>query len=284
VASVTFALSTAILSIIMPHRMAPFIRWIGNPLLQLTNYLGELAVLTGEIWHSLIRSRIRWRIVARQIVTIGFGSQLQVIVTGAFTGAVFAAQVYYKFNQLGFESVVGGVVALAMARELGPVLTALMLTGRVGAAMAAEIGTMKVTEQVDALRSLGVHPVDFLVSPRFLAMIFSVPLLIGESIRFGMGAARLLTVGMYDVPEAFYQDQLSKNFQLDDIWFGMTKGLVFGYIIVLVCCHQGLNVKQGAVGVGRGTTAAVVIACLAVLIINFFLTLALNFVWPVAKT
>jgi phospholipid/cholesterol/gamma-HCH transport system permease protein len=264
--------------------MSQFIRWIGTPLLQLAEYLGALAVLVGEMWYSLVRSRIRWGIVARQIVTIGFGSQLQVIVTGAFTGAVFAAQVYYKFNQLGLESVAGGVVALAMARELGPVLTALMLTSRVGAAMAAEIGTMKVTEQVDALRSLGVHPVDFLVAPRFLAMIFSVPLLIGESIRFGMGAARLITVGYYNVPEAFYEDQLSKNFFLEDIWFGMAKGLVFGFLIVLVCCHQGLNVKQGAVGVGRGTTSAVVISSLGILIVNFFLTMALNFVWPVART
>jgi len=264
--------------------MGTFIRWIGNPLTQLINYLGELAVLTGELWYSLVRSRIRWGIVAKQLVIIGFGSQLQVIVTGAFTGAVFAAQVYYKFNQLGFESVVGGIVALAMARELGPVLTALMLTSRVGAAMAAEIGTMKVTEQVDALRSLGVHPVDFLVAPRFIAMIFSVPLLIGESIRFGMGAARLMVVGLYDVPEAFYEDQLGKNFGLNDVWFGMAKGLVYGYLIVIICCHQGLNVRQGAVGVGRGTTSAVVISSLAILIINFFLSLLLNFIWPIART
>ena len=269
---------------LVPACMGNFIRWIGTPLLQLTNYLGELAVLTGEMWHSLVRSRIRWGLVGRQLVTIGFGSQLQVIVTGAFTGAVFAAQVYYKFNQLGFESIVGGIVGLAMARELGPVLTALMLTSRVGASMAAEIGTMKVTEQVDALRSLGVHPVDFLVAPRFLAMIFSVPLLIGESIRFGMGAARLMVVGLFNVPEAFYEDQLYKNFALENLWFGMTKGLVFGYLIVVVCCHQGLNVKQGAVGVGRGTTSAVVIASLGVLIINFFLTLALNYIWPVVRT
>jgi phospholipid/cholesterol/gamma-HCH transport system permease protein len=264
--------------------MGNFIRWFGTPLLQLTNYLGDLAVLTGEMWQSLVSGRIRWGIVARQVVTIGFGSQLVVIVTGAFTGAVFAAQVYYKFNQLGLESVAGGVVALAMARELGPVLTALMLTSRVGAAMGAEIGTMKVTEQIDALRSLGVHPVDFLVTPRLLAMIFSVPLLIGESIRFGMGAARLMTVGYYNVPEAFYEDQLYKNFALDDIWFGMAKGLVFGFLIVLICCHQGLNVRQGAVGVGRGTTAAVVISSLSILIINFFLTMALNYVWPVSRT
>ena len=264
--------------------MGNLIRWIGTPLLQLTNYLGELAVLTGEMWYSLVRSRIRWGLVARQLVTIGFGSQLQVIVTGAFTGAVFAAQVYYKFNQLGFESLVGGIVGLAMARELGPVLTALMLTSRVGASMAAEIGTMKVTEQVDALRSLGVHPVDFLVAPRFLAMIFSVPLLIGESIRFGMGASRLMVVGLFNVPEAFYEDQLYKNFALDNLWFGMAKGLVFGYLIVVVCCHQGLNVRQGAVGVGRGTTSAVVISSLGILVVNFFLTLALNYIWPVVRT
>ncbi len=269
---------------LVPACMGNFIRWIGTPLLRLINYLGELAVLTGEIWHSLVRSRIRWGLVGRQLVTIGFGSQLQVIVTGAFTGAVFAAQVYYKFNELGFESLVGGIVGLAMARELGPVLTALMLTSRVGASMAAEIGTMKVTEQVDALRSLGVHPVDFLVAPRFLAMVFSVPLLIGESIRFGMGAARLMVVGLFNVPEAFYEDQLYKNFALENLWFGMAKGLVFGYLIVVICCHQGLNVKQGAVGVGRGTTSAVVIASLAILVINFFLTLALNYIWPVVRT
>jgi phospholipid/cholesterol/gamma-HCH transport system permease protein len=115
-------------------------------------------------------------------------------------------------------------------------------------------------------------------------MIFSVPLLIGESIRFGMGAARLMTVGLYNVPEAFYEDQLYKNFDLDNLWFGMTKGLVFGFLIVVICCHQGLNVRQGAVGVGRGTTSAVVITSLAILIVNFFLTLALNYVWPVART
>jgi phospholipid/cholesterol/gamma-HCH transport system permease protein len=99
-----------------------------------------------------------------------------------------------------------------------------------------------------------------------------------------MGAARLITVGYYNVPEAFYEDQLQKNFALDDIWFGMAKGLVFGFLIVLICCHQGLNVKQGAVGVGRGTTSAVVISSLGILIVNFFLTMALNFVWPVART
>lgn len=264
--------------------MSRFLRLLGLPLVRLLDYLGDLALLARDIGYSLLFARIRWGLVARQLVTIGFGSQLQVIVTGAATGAVFAAQVYYKFNQLGFETVVGGIVALAMARELGPVLTGLMLTSRVGAAMAAEIGTMKVTEQVDALRSLGVHPVDYLVTPRFLAMLFSVPLLIAESIRFGIAASKLIVVGFFDVPEAFYLDQVDKNTDLTDLAFGMTKGVVFGALIVLVCCHQGLNVKSGAVGVGKGTTAAVVITSLSLLVVNFFLTLILNFVWPIART
>jgi len=264
--------------------MTCVLTWLGTPVLRLITYFGELAVLTGEMTYSLLGSRIRWREVGRQLVSIGFGSQIQVIVTGAATGAVFAAQVYYKFNQLGLDSLVGGIVALATCRELGPVLTALMLAGRVGATMAAEIGTMKVTEQIDALRSLGVHPVDYLVAPRFLAMIFSVPLLIGESIRFGIAAARLMAVGVYNVPEAFYNDQLYKNVDHIDVLFGMTKGLVFGYLIVIMACHQGLNVHQGAVGVGRGTTAAVFFSSMAILIANFFLSLLLNYIWPIAAT
>ena len=195
--------------------------------MELIRYLGELAQLMVDVLWSVFRQPVRWKLVVYHLVSIGFGSQLQVIVTGAFTGAVFAAQVYYKFNQLGFESVVGGIVALAMCRELAPVLTGLMLTSRVGAAMAAEIGTMKVTEQVDALRALGVHPVDYLVAPRMIAMVLSMPILIAESILFGMWAAKLIVVSLYGVPDAFYNDQLEKNTDLSDMSFGVTKGLVF---------------------------------------------------------
>lgn len=257
---------------------------LGRPVVDLIRYLGELAQLVGDVVLSIVRHPVRWKLVVYQLVSIGFGSQLQVIVTGGFTGAVFAAQVYYKFNQLGFESVVGGIVALALCRELAPVLTGLMLTSRVGAAIAAEIGTMKVTQQVDALRALGVHPVDYLVSPRMLAMLFSVPILIAESILFGMWASKLIVVSLYGVPDAFYNDQLEKNTDLTDMAFGVSKGLVFGAMIVLISCHQGLKANRGAVGVGRGTTAAVVYTSLTILVVNFFLTIALNFIWPVART
>jgi len=122
----------------------------------------------------------------KQIVEIGFRSQLVVILTGAFTGAVLSAQAIFQMEQFKMETMAGAVVSVGMLRELGPTVTALMLAGRVGASIAAEIGTMKVTEQVDALRSMDVHPVDYLVSPRFLAMVISMPLLIAESAGFGM--------------------------------------------------------------------------------------------------
>src|SRR5205823_7610403 len=124
-----------------------------------------------------------------QIVEIGLLSQLVVIVTGAFTGAVFAAQTYFQFNRIGMGSAVGAVVSVAIARELGPVLTGLMVSGRVGAAMSAEIGTMKVTEQIHALRALAVYPIDYLVVPRVLAMVVSMPLLTAECIGFGIVAS-----------------------------------------------------------------------------------------------
>ncbi len=185
-----------------------------------------------------------------------------------------------QFNALGLSSSVGTLVSLAMCRELGPVLTAVMLTGRVGAGMAAEIGTMKVTEQVDALRSMAVHPVDYLVIPRLLAMIISVPLLIAESITFGIVASYVIVVGLYSVEPAFYMRQLEEHTAMGDILFGMTKGFVFGILIVLISCHEGLTVRGGSLGVGKSTNSAVVLSSLAILVTNFFLTISLNYIWP----
>ena len=253
---------------------------IGRPVLRLLSYFGQLAELATEILKSLFVGRIRPKLVGRQLVAVGFGSQVVVIVTGAFTGAVFAAQTYFQFSTYGLGSTVGAVVSIAMSRELGPVLAGLMVSGRVGAAMAAEIGTMKVTEQIDALRAMGIHPVDYLVQPRTIAMMISMPLLIAESVGFGILAAHLITVHGFHVPEAWYAHHVNIHTDLGDIAIGMIKGFVFSLLIVLVSCHQGLNASHGAVGVGKGTTAAVVLSCLCVLIVNFFLTLLLNFFFP----
>ncbi len=156
-----------------------------------------------------------------------------------------------------------------------------MVAGRVGAAMAAEIGTMKVTEQIDALRALGVHPVDYLVLPRFLGTVLSMPLLIAESIGFGILASYIVTVVGFEVPSAWYVHHLKLFTNLEDISIGMIKGLVFGIIIVLVSCQKGLTVRHGAVDVGRNTTNAVVTSSLAILMANFFLSILLNYFFPI---
>ena len=263
--------------------MFGFFRILGRGALEFLRYLGKLADLVIEMVIALMSGRPRWNLTGRQIVAIGFGSQLVVMVTGAFTGAVFAAQSYFKFSDLGLASGVGPVVSIAMSRELGPVLTGLMVSGRVGAAMAAEIGTMKVTEQIDALRSMSVHPVDYLVMPRAIGMMVSIPLLVAEAIGFGLIASHIIIVQFFGLPAAWYEAQVVANTDLPDFTIGMIKGFVFGWLIVLISCHQGLTTTNGAVGVGKGTTAAVVQASLAILIANLFLSFLMNYVFPLGS-
>ncbi len=253
---------------------------LGGAFLGFCAYLGQLAELAGETFRSIFAGRIRLGLVLRQISHIGFGSQMVVIVTGAFTGAVFTAQTFFQFSRLNMESAVGPVISVAMCRELGPVLTGLMVAGRVGAAMTAELGTMKVTQQIDALRALAVHPVDYLVVPRTIAMLISLPLLVGECIFFGIVAAYLVATKILGVGAPYYLLNMYKFTEAEDIFMGVIKGLVFAVIIVLVSCREGLNARDGAVGVGRATTEAVVIGSLSVLIANFFLTMALNIFFP----
>jgi phospholipid/cholesterol/gamma-HCH transport system permease protein len=253
---------------------------LGRFTLQAFAYVGELTGLVGQVLESLWRGKKRLRLFAEQLVAIGYGSQVVVIITGAFIGAVFAFQVYSKFKDLGLETAVGAMVSVAMCRELGPSISALMVAGRVGAAMAAEIGTMRVTEQIDALRAFGVHPIDYLVQPRVLAMMISMPLLVAEAIVFGIVCSALVCVWGFDVPWAHYRDHMLEYTHLPDIGIGMIKGLIFGLIIVIISCHQGLQASYGAVGVGRGTTRAVVLSSLWILVTNFFLSLWLNRLWP----
>lgn len=250
----------------------PMLDAIRKPL----SHLGQLALLAVGAIISLFTARVRLRATFLQIVAIGIGSQLVVIVTGAFTGAVFAAQAYYKFNELGLGSATGPVVSIAMCRELGPVLAALMVAGRMGAAMAAEIGTMRVTQQIDALRAFGVDPVDYLVVPRFLAILISMPILVAEAIWCGMWAAEYLTVQVFGVPAPWFEGQLLAHTRDSDVLSGLLKGTVFGLLIVLISCHRGLHASDGAVGVGRATTRAVVDSSLAILVVNFFLSLLFN--------
>src|ERR1043166_664830 len=181
---------------------------LGRPVLAFWQYVGELVMLAVETVRSIFSRKLRWKLFLNQIVEIGLLSQLVVVITGGFTGAVFAAQAFFQFNKLGMESAVGALVSVSLCRELAPVLTGLMVSGRVGAAMSAEIGTMKVTEQIDALRALAVHPVDYLVVPRTLAMMVSMPLLVAECIAFGIVAGYLVAVYLLDVNGPYYVENM----------------------------------------------------------------------------
>lgn len=274
--------NTNLATLLIPHlnSTVPIATYIGAAVLNFINYLGELAHLATEVLISITRGKHRWHQLTRQIIEIGYRSQPVVIVTGAFTGSVLAAQALFQLGQLKMDTLGGAIVAVGMLRELGPTITGLMLAGRVGASIAAEIGTMKVTEQIDALRSMNVHPVDYLVTPRFGAMTIAIPLLLAESAAFGIIASTLVGTQLFNVPYALWMDKMITHTSAPDIIISLIKGLVFGLLIVLISSHQGLKTKNGAVGVGRATTSAMVLSSLAILIVNFFLTMLLNIIFP----
>jgi phospholipid/cholesterol/gamma-HCH transport system permease protein len=261
----------------------PLVQLFGSALSGFFLYLGQLAQLAAETFASIFKGRIRYKLTLHQIAEIGYRSQMVVIVTGAFTGAVFTAQAYFQFASLNMGTAVGPVVTLAMFRELGPVLTGLMVAGRVGAAMSAEIGTMKVTQQIDALRALAVHPVDYLVVPRALAMFISMPLLVVECVGFGVLAAYLVAVKVLNIEAVYFVLNMQKFTEASDIFMSLIKGFAFAILIVFISCREGLHARDGAVGVGRATTESVVICSLAILIVNFFLTMFLNILFPAGQ-
>src|SRR5689334_15884193 len=220
--------------------------------------LGRITLLMRESAASLFRFRVAWRDLLYQVYFVGVKSQSVVLVTGAFTGMVLCAQTYFQFHKVKMDTATLAVVSVSMCSELGPVLTALMVVGRVGAAMAAELGTMRVTEQIDALRTLATHPTDYLVVPRLLATLVAMPLLTAESIVIGITAGYLVGVHLLRIDPAYAWANMVKYSHAQDVITGLTKALIFGGITATVSCFKGMNCGQGAEGVGRATTEAVV--------------------------
>ena len=238
--------------------------------------LGQIALLARDTFVSLMTFKVTWRDLLYQIYFIGIKSQSVVLVTGAFTGMVLGAQTYFQFHKVKMDTAMLAVVSVAMCDELGPVLTGLMVAGRVGAAIAAELGTMRVTEQVDALRTLGTHPVDYLVVPRLLAAQIAVPLLTLEAITLGIISCYLVGVHLLDIDPAFLWANMMKYTRDVDVIIGVVKAFIFGGIITLISCYKGLTCGLGAEGVGRATTEAMVYSSITLLISNFFLTLIIG--------
>jgi phospholipid/cholesterol/gamma-HCH transport system permease protein len=238
--------------------------------------LGQIALLARDAFWSLVRLKITWRDFLRQIYFIGVKSQAVVLMTGAFTAMALAWQTYLQFHKVKMDTATLALVSVSMCDELGPVLTALMVAGRVGAAIAAELGTMRVTEQIDALRTLATHPVDYLVVPRIAAGHVALPLLTLESICVGIGASYLVCVNLLGIDPAYLWYNMLHFTHEADVAIGVIKAFIYGGIIALIGCHKGLTCGLGAEGVGRATTEAVVYASISILIANFFLTMTLG--------
>src|SRR5437899_2366817 len=238
--------------------------------------MGKLALLFTQSVQSLIKVRFGITELMDQLYFIGVKSQSVVLITGAFTGMVLCAQTYFQFHKVKMDTATLAVVGVAMGSELGPVLTALMVAGRVGAAMAAELGTMRVTEQIDALRTLATHPVDYLVVPRLSATVLALPLLTAESISVGILAAYTVGTTLLGIDHAYAWHNMLKYTQPQHILMGTIKAVVFAAVLALISCYKGMNCREGAEGVGRATTEAVVYSSITILISNFFLTLFLT--------
>ena len=219
-----------------------------------------------------VRPPVRWRLFFKQMEFVGVGSLFVVLLTGLFTGMVLALQTYHAFRMFSAESLVGATVALSMTRELGPVITALMVAGRAGSAIAAEIGTMRVTEQIDALAVMAINPVQYLVLPRLVAGVIMLPLLTAISDFVGVVGGYMVGVNLLGINAGLFMNKIYEYVELEDIYNGLTKAAVFGLILTLVGCYKGFYTRGGAEGVGRATTQAVVLASIMILMSDYVLT------------
>jgi phospholipid/cholesterol/gamma-HCH transport system permease protein len=245
---------------------------IGHAVITVLAHIGRLAQFTAKALAAMVSPPIYARLILSQMIRIGYYSLPVVGLTAFFTGGVLALQIYLGGNRFGAESIVPQVVVLAVTRELGPVIAGLMIAGRVAAAIAAEIGTMKVTEQIDALTTLATNPIKYLVVPRLVAAVISMPILtaIGDSI--GVMGGYAVSVYSLDFNGTTYLKNTVDFAHSDDITSGLIKAAVFGFIVALLGCYNGFNSKGGAQGVGNATTNAVVSSSILILAADYVLT------------
>lgn len=217
-------------------------------------------------------------------VNVGVSSVGVIAVTGTFIGMVLAVQSYSMFHQIGLDTSLGSIIHMSVVRELGPVLSAVMLAGRVGSAMAAQLGTMRVTEQLDALACLGVDPVRFLVAPRFLACLLMIPLLTVLADVMGLAGSTLVCLRVYGIDSYHYWQHTRAFVAPWDLFVGLVKATLFGGVIALIACHRGFHSRAGAEGVGRAATEAFVTSFIAILALDFILGMLTNtlhdLIWP----
>jgi phospholipid/cholesterol/gamma-HCH transport system permease protein len=250
----------------------PVITQLGRMVLALMATIGAVAAFAGRAVHQTVRPPYFKAQIARQMLEIGYFSLPVVGLTAIFTGMVLALQAYTGFARFSAESAIPNIVVVSLTRELGPVLAGLMVAGRVGAAMAAEIGTMRVTEQIDALKTLSTDPFKYLVAPRLIAGVVTMPILVLIADIIGVLGGYLVGVYKLDFNDATYLRNTLEFMQFEDVFSGLVKAAVFGFLITLMGCYHGYTSKGGAQGVGLATTNAVVSASILILTFNYFIT------------
>jgi phospholipid/cholesterol/gamma-HCH transport system permease protein len=248
------------------------VRDAGLPVVSFLDVVGGHLIMVGRAFAWLPRRPVRGKNYIEAMEYIGFGSLPIVLLVGAFTGMVMSLQSVNAFRQFGLESFAGGTTGKAIALELGPVLTSLMLAGRAGAGIATELGTMRITEQIDALESMAVNPHQYLVLPRIVGSMIVTPILTLLFFVVGMGGAYFVAVIIQHVDQGQWVANLRDIVEAQDVLQGFLKAIVFGFMVSLVGCYQGYHATGGGRGVGIGTTRAVVIASVATLVIDYFLS------------
>jgi phospholipid/cholesterol/gamma-HCH transport system permease protein len=234
--------------------------------------LQEYVLMVGKVGRALVTRPFYFHDIVEQFEAIGVGSLMVVLLTGMFTGMVLALQSGITLDKFGARSMVGQLVSASMVKELGPVLTGLIVAGRVGSGIAAELGSMMVTEQIAALRALGTDPIRKLVLPRMLAGLCMVPLLTVVSGGIGMVGAWIVTVTQLKVASSVYWNSVVAGLYIQDVWMGLIKPFFIGFTIASIGCHVGMRTSGGTQGVGRSTTNAVVVASVAVIAVDFLVT------------
>lgn len=245
---------------------------IGNTFIAFLQDLGKLAIFLFYVTKALLSPPFYFKMLGKQMLEIGYYSLPVVGLTAIFTGAVLALQTYTGFIRFNAESAIASVVVLSITRELGPVLAGLMLAGRVSATIAAEIGTMSVTEQIDALSTLNTDPIKYLVVPRIIAGLLMLPCLVVVADIIGVLGGYLVATCKLNFSPYTYLENTINFVQFQDILSGIIKSLTFGFIVSFVGCFYGYNCKQGAQGVGSSTTSAVVTASILILLSNYIIT------------
>ena len=260
---------------ISPPSWSPIHR-LGCVVLSAVESIGDIALFSLGVLHQLVLGRPRRRVMLETMYTVGVGSIPVVVVTGVFIGMVLAVQGYSSFHHLGMETRIGSVINASLVKELGPVLAATMLAGRVGSSMAAELGTMRVTEQIDAILALGANPIRQLVVPRFLACFLLIPVLTIVADTVGIIGGWVFSTQALDVNSHFYWAHSRSFVTAFDVTTGLIKSVFFGGAIALVSCYHGFHCQAGAKGVGRAATVSFVTSFVAILALDFFLGLLLD--------